>query len=88
MEFAWSLEILKNKKFLLVLCLRGLTAMTHPCRGCDPGSTPGVGATFIIFILPSIFDSNPIFLPNPNLGIKFIEKEILDFYGNKKTKKS
>jgi len=47
-----------------------------------------VGATFIIFILPSIFDSNPIFLPNPNLGIKFIEKEILDFYGNKKTKKS
>ena len=27
----------------LSLCLNGLTAMTHPCRGCDPGSTPGWG---------------------------------------------
>ena len=28
-------------------CPRGLTAMTHPCRGCDPGSTPGVGVKLI-----------------------------------------
>jgi hypothetical protein len=25
------------------MCLRGLTAMTRPCRGRNPGSTPGVG---------------------------------------------
>lgn len=25
------------------MCLRGLTAMTCPCRGHNPGSTPGVG---------------------------------------------
>ena len=28
--------------------LRGLTAMTHPCRGCNPGSIPGVGVFMFI----------------------------------------
>ena len=29
-----------------MLSSHGLTAMTHPCRGCDPDSTPGVGVAF------------------------------------------
>ncbi len=31
-------------------CLNGLAAMTHPCRGCDPGSTPGWGVLIYIQI--------------------------------------